>query len=305
MNMDRETPERHTVALVALLEVTKRRWSDIRVELDEHTPEELLRLELGTDLLSDRADDALWEASQKVIDWRADGIRVLSPFDHDYPSQLAAVHDYPPILFARGRLDVRDNDSIAVVGTRNPSAGACRFIEGVVPRLAAEGLPIVSGLAKGVDGAAMRASLAAGNRTIGIIGTGVNRSYPAENRELQSVVSKDHLLLSQFWPDAPPSRQSFPMRNHVMSAFSSMTLIVEASEQSGTRIQAKAATRHGRPLLISKAVYVQTEWAKELVRQRFDVTVFSNVDEALHAVLAIRDRETSSKSAMDHLRLVG
>ena len=304
MTMDRETPARDTVALVALLEATKRRWSDIRVELDEYGPEDLLRRELGSDLLSDHASDALHEALQKVRVWRSDGIRVLSPFDSEYPSQLAGVHDYPPLLFARGNLNERDASSIAVVGTRKPSEGALRFINRIVPLLAADGLPIVSGLAKGVDGAAMRASLAAGNRTVGIIGTGVNRSYPAENRDLQTVVSKDHLLLSQFWPDAPPSRQSFPMRNHVMSAFSSMTLIVEASEQSGTRIQARAATKHGRPLLISKAVYMQTQWAKDLVRQRFDVTVFSNEDEALQAVRAIRDRETASRSALNHLRLV-
>jgi DNA processing protein len=137
----------------------------------------------------------------------------------------------------------------------------------------------------------MEASLRVGNRTIGIIGTGIRRTYPRENVELQEKVAREHLLLSQFWPDAPPTQQSFPMRNHVMSAFSSMTLIVEAGENSGTRIQARAATKHARPVIITRAVYQGTNWAKELVARQLDVTVVSTPAEARDAVSEISSRD--------------
>ena len=298
--------DRGTVALVALLRSTKRRWSDIRLELLENDPETLLWHEAGLDLFGGGAEELLHDALTAIQSWREAGISVVSPYSLDYPGQLRAVHDYPPLLFARGEFDPIDRSAIAVVGTRKPSAGALRYIDDVVPLLANERMPIVSGLAMGVDTAAMKASLRARNRTIGIIGTGLNRSYPPANVELQAHIAEHHLLLSQFWPDAPPTKQSFPMRNHVMSAFSSMTLIVEAGENSGTRIQARAATRHARPLIITRAVYQETQWAKELVAQRFDVSVVGDAAETLEAVRAIRNRGAAAEHwAEAALPLVG
>lgn len=298
--------DRATVALVALLSSTKRGWSDVRLELLENDPETLLWQEVGTDLFGGGAEELMHDAEDKMRSWREAGISVLSPYSADYPGQLRSVHDYPPLLFARGVFDTADQDAIAVVGTRHPSAGALRYIDQVVPMLADANLPVVSGLAMGVDAAAMKASLRSANRTIGIIGTGLNRSYPSANADLQRYIAEHHLLLSQFWPDAPPTKQSFPMRNHVMSAFSSMTLIVEASENSGTRIQARAATRHARPLIVTRAVYQETQWAKELVAQRFDVSVVGDASETLEVVRAIRARGAAAENWADAaLPLVG
>jgi DNA processing protein len=282
----------NTTALVALLQQTRRPWADVREDLTERSAIELLHSEMPPALFGGLFEEAIEEAQRQVEEWEADGIGVSSPFSANYPSQLRSVHDFPPLLFSRGQFRLEDSRAIAVVGTRKPSDGALRFIDELVPQLAQEGHTVVSGLARGVDSAAMRASLRAGNRTVGIIGTGIRRHYPAENRELQDEVASRHLLLSQFWPDAPPTKQSFPMRNHVMSAFSQLTLIVEATEQSGTRIQARAATRHARPLVITRAVFVGTDWAKELVRQRFDVTVVGSASEALRAVQEINERAT-------------
>ena len=281
-----------TVALVALLGRTKRKWSDIRADLEESEPQELLAREITPDLLSDGVSEAMESATRQLEGWRREGIAVSSPYSADYPPQLRSVHDFPPILFSRGSFSPNDYESVAVVGTRAPSAGALRFIDQVVPMMASAGHPVVSGLALGVDAAAMSASLAAGNRTVGIIGTGINRSYPAANSDLQERVAREHLLMSQFWPDAPPTKQSFPMRNHVMSAFASMTLIVEAGENSGTRIQARAATQHARPLILTAAVYTQTQWAKDLVARRLDVTIVSSAEETLSAIHEIRSRES-------------
>lgn len=282
-----------TVALVALLAATKRQWSEVRADLDEQEPLTLLRSEVHADLLTDAVGIAIDRARAQIENWERDGIRLTSPYESDYPDQLRTVHDYPPILFLRGARAANDIDSVAVVGTRQPSAGALAFIREVVPLIAADGHPVVSGLALGVDAAAMRASLEVGNRTIGIIGTGINRSYPAPNKDLQAEIARSHLLISQFWPDAPPTRTSFPMRNHVMSAFSSMTLIVEAGEHSGTRIQARAATRHARPLIITRAVQQQTQWAKDLIAQQFDVRVVGSAAETIDAIRAIRARDGS------------
>ena len=285
-----------SLALIALLKSDRRVWSSIRALIEEEAPSVLLRQEIRPTLLDDEFANAISDAARDLEMWTRQGITVTTPYSDGYPSQLRAVHDYPPILFARGKFLPTDRSSVAVVGTRQPSRGALDFVRTLVPLLVADGRTIVSGLAKGVDTAAMAASLEAGNRTIGIIGTGLNRYYPRENQALQEAVAREHLLLSQFWPDAPPTKQSFPMRNHVMSAFSGLTLIVEASENSGTRIQARAATKHGRPLVITRAVYMATNWAKELVRKKLDVTVVSSASEAAAAVRSIIARQDTESA---------
>jgi DNA processing protein len=289
-----EMSELETLALIALLQRDKSRWSDIRIDLEKRSASLILARDTPVELMGDGFQESIDAAGSALRDWEADGIGVASIYSDDYPTQLRSVHDYPPLLFWRGRFDAADENSVAVVGTRNPSKGAQRFIREVIPLIAEDGHPVVSGLARGVDSAAMKASLEVGNRTIGIVGTGIRGTYPPENRDLQEQVAVEHLLLSQFWPDAPPTKVSFPMRNHVMSAFGSMTLIVEAGENSGTRIQARAATRHARPVIITRAVYESTNWAKDLVAKQFDVSVVANAQEAIRAVRAIAARPTET-----------
>lgn len=260
--------------------------------LDDELPSQILRRVIAPSLLDEEISGSLDDANQHLDAWRTSGIRVTSPFSEEYPAQLRGVHDYPPLLFSRGSFLRSDDSSVAIVGTRAPSEGALRFIRHLVPLIAERNITVVSGLARGVDSAAIVASMERGNRTVGIIGTGLNRYYPKENHDLQDSLADSHLLLSQFWPDAPPTKQSFPMRNHVMSAYSGLTLIVEAGENSGTRIQARAATKHARPLIISRAVYTQTQWAKDLVAQRFDVTVVADPAEAIAAIDNIRVRRS-------------
>jgi DNA processing protein len=103
------------------------------------------------------------------------------------------------------------------------------------------GVAVVSGLAEGIDTAAHQAALAAGGRTIAVIGTGIDQVDPAANRQLQQRIEDDGLVLSQFWPGSGPTRSSFPMRNATMSAYGMCTLLVTAGEQSGARIQARQA----------------------------------------------------------------
>jgi DNA processing protein len=129
--------------------------------------------------------------------------------------------------------------------------------------LAHAGFVVVSGLAAGVDSAAHAAALAAGGRTVAVIGAGLDHVYPPENAALHRQIAERAAIVSQFWPETPPSRQTFPMRNAVMSGLALGTVIVEASARSGARVQARRALGHGRPVFLLRRVLGQA-WAAEL-----------------------------------------
>jgi DNA processing protein len=206
---------------------------------------------------------AIDAAEHEIAQWEAEGIGLVSVLDDAYPVQLLTVHDHPPFLTYRGTLDRRDDRGVAVVGTRQASEAGSRLAAEVAVALVGSDRPVVSGLAAGIDSAAHRAALNAGGRTIAVIGTGVRRVYPAAHRALQTEIGERGLVLSQFWPDSPPARQSFPMRNVVMSGYSFATVVVEASHTSGARMQAGFALRHGRPVIVMASLLVH-DWAREI-----------------------------------------
>jgi len=278
-------------ALYALVRSGSTKWAALRNELALGLPPaSVLRDSLGAHLITDEFDDAIRAAQSEIDEFERAGIHVDTAASHRYPAQLLTVHDHPPVIYWMGHQDQLDLRSVAIVGTREPSEGAVRFVSDLARMLAASSVPVVSGLARGVDSAAMQASLDAGNRTIGVIGTGVRKFYPRENRHLQEKIASEHLLISQFHPDSGAGKHTFPMRNVVMSAYSSLTVIAEAAEHSGTRIQANAAVRHGRPLIISRAVYLRTSWGRKLSDGGYDVQVVGTAEEALAAVLRVHSR---------------
>lgn len=282
------------LAFYALLRDGRWKWHQIRELIDRAgSPELALREQLSAHLIDDEYRQAVADANAAIAEFRAVGIHTDTYFSDGYPEQLRTVHDYPPVVYWRGHQEEADLRSVAIVGSRDPSEGATRFAMELAHLLGHQGIPVVSGLASGIDTVAMRSSLEVGNRTIGVIGTGLNHSYPKENTALQETVASEHLLLSQFHPDAAASQKTFPMRNVVMSGFSSLTVIAEASEKSGTRIQARAAARHGRPLIISRAVFIKTSWGRDLVNHGLDVAVVSDAAEALDAVQRIHDRRNA------------
>jgi DNA processing protein len=129
--------------------------------------------------------------------------------------------------------------------------------------LVAGGYTVVSGLARGIDHAAHTTALAAGGRTVAVIGTGIRRCYPPEHADLQRHVAAVGAVVSQFLPDRGPTRDSFPMRNAVMSGLALATVIVEAGRASGARVQARCALAHGRPVFLRRELTAQ-QWAGEL-----------------------------------------
>jgi DNA processing protein len=149
----------------------------------------------------------------------------------------------------------------------------------VADALARGGYSVISGLAAGIDTAAHAAALRRGGRTIAVIGTGVARCYPRQNVALQRRIAAQCAVVSQFLPDTPPSQETFPQRNAVMSGLSLATVIIEASYRSGARIQARAARAQGRPVFLLKSLLHQ-RWARELA-ERPGVRVVAGPDEVV------------------------
>ncbi len=208
--------------------------------------------------------DPLEAAARQIGRWADRGWRLLSILDDDYPPRLRGIHQAPPVLFARGTL-VRGDVAVSVVGSRKASSRGLDIAASVAGELAARGVTVLGGLALGIDTAAHRAALAADGRTVCVIGTGIDRAYPAGNRGLQEQIAARGLVLSQFWPDAPPQRHNFLMRNATMSGYGLATVVVEAGEQSGSRAQARIAVEHGRPVILTSLVVERNDWARALV----------------------------------------
>jgi len=253
-------------ALVALLRRGDRSWPELTDQV-ELLGSACAVLEgqidaTGQGALFDTAPTVDLESVATEIDgWAQQGMRLVTILDEDYPLYLRLVHQRPPFLFLRGKA-VQEDLRVAVVGTRRPSPEGVSHARAIAGGLAARGVTVVSGLASGIDTAAHRATLAAGGRTVAVIGTGLLRSYPAENAGLQSEIAERGLLVSQFWPDAAPSKATFPMRNAVMSGYSLATVVVEAAYRSGARMQARLALEHGRRVFLLKSLMTH-EWARE------------------------------------------
>lgn len=174
----------------------------------------------------------------------------------DYPYKLRDAKQPIEILYYMGNLDYLNTKCIAVVGAREATPEGKRRAVQLVRNLVKDDFTIVSGLAKGIDSIAHQSAIQYGGRTIGVIGTPLNKHYPKEHENLQNQIAKDHLLISQvpFWKyeqmDYRWNRKFFPERNKTMSALTLATIIVEASDTSGTLTQAKAALYQKRKLFI-------------------------------------------------------
>lgn len=174
------------------------------------------------------------------------GARLLVPGDPEYPAQLGVIQAPPPFLFALGDLRTEDVLALAVVGSRQATPYGLQVAEELAGDLAARGVTIVSGFARGVDTAAHRGALGAGGRTIAVLGSGVDVIYPPENRRLVARVVDRGAVISQFPMGAPPLPANFPVRNRTIAALALGTVVVEAAEQSGALITAGLAAELGR-----------------------------------------------------------
>lgn len=174
------------------------------------------------------------------------GVAILTLEDPDYPERLRLIPDPPRVLYRLGSFLPQDGDGIAVVGARAATPYGLSVAERLGRELAAAGVTVVSGLARGIDGRAHRGALAGGGRTVAVLGTGLDRIYPPEHRGLAGSVASDGALLSEFPFGAEPEPWHFPLRNRVISGLARAVVVVEAAERSGALGTADMALEQGR-----------------------------------------------------------
>jgi len=275
-----------TAALVALLRTGRRFWHEVAELVEEEESalrvleRELEGQEEGTLFPDESAPERpnLDSIAEEIQGWLADGMKIVTVLDESYPANLRTIHDLPPLLFFYGDLRPEDEQSIAIVGTRHPTDAGRKLAAEVATDLTKRGYVILSGLAQGIDAAVHEATLRADGRTLAVIGTGLRLSYPAKNKELQSRLARESAVLSQFWPDQPPTKRTFPMRNAVMSGFALATVVIEAKGKSGAKMQARLALEHGRPVFLPDSLVREHDWAQEYA-ERPGTTVVSTAEE--------------------------
>lgn len=180
------------------------------------------------------------EAAQKAE------VNLLTYDDDDYPPALLNIADPPFLLYVKGKLLLSDQQSLAIVGTRNPSRYGCEQSERFAAGLARVGYTVISGLARGIDTCAHRGALAVGGRTIAFVGCGFKHTYPPENRDLLAEIAQHGAAISEFPLDVLPTAQNFPRRNRLIAGLSLGVLVIEAPERSGSLITARQANEMGR-----------------------------------------------------------
>ena len=263
---------------------------------------------LAQSLASGCSFDEAASQYQKVV---ATGTTLLPVSFPRYPAYLREIFDPPPLLFARGRLELLDELKIGVVGTRHPTAYGTTVAARLSKDLAIAGLTIASGMARGIDTAAHKAVLEIGGPTIAVFGCGVDEVYPAENRKLADQISKQGLLLSEFPMGSPPYPQNFPIRNRIISGMSLGVLVIEGGEYSGSSITAKLAAEQGREIFaVPGNVTSKMSWGPnllikqgaKLVQEWNDVVVELKPEDRRHLAnkhrkqLTIRELEDASEA---------
>lgn len=262
------------------MQSTRREQNAALLALLTHRPDGLTVREVMTEVLASEDAVGVWEtlnppglfgdsaqlaaARDEIDGWVRDGFAFTSILDPDYPARLRGVFDAPPFLFYRGDLSVAAG-GVSVVGSRGASPQACDRAASIAQLLVTRGLPVISGLARGIDAAAHEATVASGGRPVGVIATGIAALYtPATSRALHEQVAERGVLVSQFWPRAHAEKHTFLLRNATMSGLGIATIVVEAGEHSGARAQARRAMEHGRPVLLTRSVIDTTRWGREL-----------------------------------------
>ena len=265
-------------ALVALSQVTH--IGPVRLgRLQDHfgslasawnAPEATLR-----QVLDERACRAVLTARQRLSPAEVTGniartgIAFATVLDDDYPRILREIPGPPPVLYFRGTLPAQDDPTVAIVGTRRATAYGREATARIASDLAAAGVTIVSGLAKGIDGFAHRAALDAGGRTIAVLASGVDVIYPPEHRQLAERIEESGALVSDYPPGTKPDAPNFPARNRIISGLSLATVVVEAPSRSGALITVGFAADQGRDVYAvpGSILSSSSEGSNRLLRQ--------------------------------------
>ncbi|HEX8833120.1 MAG TPA: DNA-processing protein DprA, partial [Abditibacteriaceae bacterium] len=212
------------------------------------------------------------------------GIRMLLTEDDDYPVALRGIPSPPPYLFIRGDVQERDEVAVAIVGTRGATEYGRGVAEKLAIELAARGVTVVSGLARGIDTAAHRGALDAGGRTFAVCGCGLDIVYPSDNKKLMVDVQNGGAAFSEFAPTVHPESWHFPARNRIISGLSAGVIVVEAGERSGALITADFAMEQGRDVFAvpGNIHRVQSRGTHALIKQ--GATLVESADDVIGAL---------------------
>lgn len=291
---------REQAALLALIEKSDLEWYRLATVVEERgsalavltrdwTGFESFPTEPLDTVASLIQEDDLARFEDLINSYAGQGIRLVSVLDAEYPTNLRQIYNRPPFLFVAGELAAAGARSVAVVGTRKASKEGLSAATDLSQRLVEHGVTVVSGLAAGIDSAAHQATIKAGGRTVAVMGTGIDTIYPKQNERLaQEILEAGGALVSQFWPSAPPTRFSFPMRNVVMSGLAIGTAVIEANSTSGAKMQARLALDHSKRLFLLRSLVLQEEWAKKYATHG-GTTVVDSVDDIIEVLTVAVD----------------
>lgn len=246
---------------------------------------ELLSTQGVTPTTVERLRDAATRDIQKALNaMSTHGIRVLLRDDEEYPTALRSIPDPPPYLFARGTLETRDEVAVAIVGTRHTTEYGRGLASQFARDLAARGVTVVSGLARGVDTWAHKGALEAGGRTFAVCGCGLDVVYPSENKNLMLDIVNQGAALSEFAPTVHPEAWHFPARNRIISGLSVGVVVIEAGERSGALITSDFAMEQGRDVFAvpGNVHKVQSKGPHALLKQ--GATLVESADDVLEAL---------------------
>lgn len=226
------------------------------------------------------------------------GARYLTIGQGLYPRALAELENAPPLLTAKGRMELLDRPMVAIVGARNASAAACRFARGLAHELGREGVSVVSGLARGIDSAAHDGSIEDG--TIAVIAGGLDVVYPPENAARQKDISERGLLLAEMPPGTEPRARHFPYRNRIIAGLAAGTVVVEAAPRSGSLITARLAAEAGREVMAvpGSPLDPRAQGCNELIRD--GATLIQIAADVIEAVRPTLGQLASPRILFDH-----
>ncbi len=187
-----------------------------------------------------------WRAEKEVDALRKVGGKLVNWKEPEYPQALLQIYDPPVMLYVRGDAQILNSPSLSIVGTRRPTVYGSQMAERMGKDLAARGLTIVSGLARGIDAIAHQGAIAVGGRAIGVLGTGIDVCYPKENKKLYEKVLERGAIVSEFPTGSHPAPENFPVRNRIIAGIPLGVIIVEGKQYSGSLITARLAMEFGR-----------------------------------------------------------
>jgi DNA processing protein len=244
----------------------------------------------------------LWnrdQAEREIAGVEKLGARYLVLGQGLYPRLLAETDDAPPLLIAKGYLNLLDRMAVALVGARNASAAACRFARGLAHDLGDQNLVVVSGLARGIDSAAHDGAIDSG--TIAVVAGGIDVFYPPENEERQKALYERGLVLAEMPPGTEPRARHFPYRNRIIAGISAGTVVVEAAPKSGSLITARLAAEAGREVMAvpGSPLDPRAQGCNQLIRD--GATLVQNAQDVVEELRPMEARVASPPSRFEHV----